>query len=97
LFVTTALRYADAVPWEFLHDARDRGTALSVVLNRVTEDAEREVTSHMSEMMRERNLDADLLVVPEVPLEDGLIPRAALAPVRAGSTGWPRTHMPVPT
>jgi energy-coupling factor transporter ATP-binding protein EcfA2 len=82
LFVTTALRYADAVPWEFLHDARDRGTALSVVLNRVTEDAEREVTSHMSEMMRERNLDADLLVVPEVPLEDGLIPRAALAPVR---------------
>jgi hypothetical protein len=82
LFVTTALRYADAVPWEFLRAARDRGTAMSVVLNRVPEDAAREVTSHMSEMMRTQNLDADLLVVPEVQLEDGLIPRQALAPVR---------------
>jgi hypothetical protein len=82
LFVTTALRYADAVPWEFLHDAHDRGTALSVVLNRVPDGAEREVTSHMSEMMREQGLDADLLVVPEVALEDGLLPARALAPVR---------------
>jgi energy-coupling factor transporter ATP-binding protein EcfA2 len=82
LFVTTALRYADAVPWEFLRAARDRGTAMSVVLNRVPEDAEREVTSHMTEMMRAQGLDADLLVVPEVALEDGLIPRDALAPVR---------------
>ncbi len=82
LFVTTALRYADAVPWEFLRAARDRGTAMSVVLNRVPEDAAREVTSHMSEMMRTQNLDADLLVVPEVELEDGLIPRQALTPVR---------------
>src|SRR5215208_7926548 len=28
LFVTTAARYADAVPWDLLHAARDRGTAL---------------------------------------------------------------------
>jgi hypothetical protein len=28
LFVTTAVRYADAVPWEFLHRAGSRGTAL---------------------------------------------------------------------
>jgi energy-coupling factor transporter ATP-binding protein EcfA2 len=82
LFVTTALRYADAVPWEFLRSARDRGTAMSIVLNRVPDDAAREVTSHMTEMMREQSLDADLLVVREVPLEDGLIPPAALAPVR---------------
>ena len=92
LFVTTALRYADAVPWEFLRAARDRGTAMSVVLNRVPEDAGREVTSHMSEMMRTQGLDADLLVVPEVPLEDGLLPRRALEPVRAlaGRTGCRR-------
>ena len=82
LFVTTALRYADAVPWEFLRAARDRGTAMSVVLNRVPEDAEREVASHMSEMMRTQSLDAELLVVPEVALEDGLLGGAALAPVR---------------
>ena len=43
LFVTTAARYADAVPWGFLATARERGTALSIVLNRVPDDAEREV------------------------------------------------------
>jgi hypothetical protein len=82
LFVTTALRYADAVPWEFLRSARDRGTAMSIVLNRVPDDAAGEVTRHMTEMMSEQRLDADLLVVREVPLEDGLIPPEALAPVR---------------
>ena len=82
LFVTTALRYADAVPWEFLRAARDRGTAMSVVLNRVPEDAAGEVTSHMGEMMRTQSLDADLLVVPEVALEDGLLAGETLAPGR---------------
>ena len=82
LFVTTAARYADAVPWEFLRAARDRGTAMSVVLNRVPEDAAGEVTSHMGEMMRTQSLDADLLVVPEVALEDGLLAGETLAPVR---------------
>jgi hypothetical protein len=82
LFVTTALRYADAVPWEVLRAARDRGTAISVVLNRVPEDAGREVPSHMSEMMRTQRLNADLLVIPEAALENGLLPRRALAPVR---------------
>jgi hypothetical protein len=35
LFVTTAARYADAVPWDLLGAARDRGTSLSLVLDRV--------------------------------------------------------------
>jgi hypothetical protein len=34
LFVTTATRYADAVPWELLHEARRRGTAIALVLDR---------------------------------------------------------------
>ena len=41
LFVTTAARYADAVPWELLQAARDRGTALSLVLDRVPPEARR--------------------------------------------------------
>ena len=82
LFVTTAARYADAVPWEFLRSARDRGTSLSIVLNRVPEDA-REVEAHLREMLREQELgDAELLVVPETELVDGLLPARALAPVR---------------
>jgi energy-coupling factor transporter ATP-binding protein EcfA2 len=84
LFVTTATRYADAVPWEFLRAARDRGTALSLVLNRVPEDAGQEVPAHLQRMLEDEGLaEADVLVVPETPLAEGLIPAPALTPVRA--------------
>ncbi len=95
LFVTTAARYADAVPWELLHAARDRGTSLCLVLNRVPGDAH-EVAGHLREMLAERSMarahraladqgvqDTELLVVAETSLADGLLPPAALAPVRA--------------
>src|SRR5215211_3872725 len=85
LFVTTAARYADAVPWELLQAARDRGTALSLVLDRVAPEGADEVADHLRAMMREQGLGtADLLVVPETPLEHGRLPAGALAPVR----GW---------
>src|SRR6266545_3515824 len=38
LFVTTAQRYADAVPWEFLRRARERGIPLMVLVNRLPRD-----------------------------------------------------------
>ncbi len=82
LFVTTAARYADAVPWELLNAARDRGTALSVVLDRVPADAG-EVAGHLRQMLVDRGLpETQLLVVPEATLDDGLLPATALAPVR---------------
>ncbi len=88
LFVTTAARYADAVPWEFLRSARERGTALSVVLNRVPEDADREVPAHLRQMLSDERLgDTDVLVVPEVALEGELLPADALWPVRAWLDG----------
>jgi hypothetical protein len=70
------------VPWEFLATARDRGTALSIVLNRVPDDADREVAAHLAEMMRAERVDAALLVVGETRLEDGRLPPAELLPVR---------------
>ena len=83
LFVTTAARYADAVPWDLLHAARERGTALSLVLNRVPPDATEEVSAHLRQMLGERGLgETELLVVPETELQGGLLPAAALAPVR---------------
>lgn len=82
LFVTTAARYADAVPWGFLGTARERGTALSIVLNRVPGEAEREVTAHLSAMMRAQRIDAVLLVVRETALEDGRLAAEDLAPIR---------------
>ncbi len=84
LFVTTAARYADAVPWDLLHAARDRGTALCVVLNRVPEGAG-EVAGHLGEMLAEQGLPGtELLEVPETQLEGDRLPAGALAPVR----GW---------
>jgi energy-coupling factor transporter ATP-binding protein EcfA2 len=84
LFVTTAARYADAVPWELLHAARDRGTALSLVLDRVPPEAAEEVSSHLEAMIAERGLaGTQLLIVPETELDrDGSLPAPALAPVR---------------
>lgn len=86
LFVTTAARYADAVPWEYLRAARERGTALSVVLNRVPADAG-EVRGHLEAMIASERLEAEVLVVPEVPLVDALLPPDALWPVRAWLDG----------
>jgi energy-coupling factor transporter ATP-binding protein EcfA2 len=83
LFVTTAARYADAVPWEFLHAARDRGTALSLVLNRVPPDAVGEVSAHLGQMLDENGVGGtELLVIPETQLEADLLPAGALRPVR---------------
>ena len=88
LFVTTAARYADAVPWEFLRSARERGTVLSIVLNRVPGDADREVPAHLRQMLADERLgDSDVLVVPEVSLADDLLPADALWPVRAWLDG----------
>jgi energy-coupling factor transporter ATP-binding protein EcfA2 len=88
LFVTTAVRYADAVPWEFLRSARERGTALSIVLNRVPADADREVPAHLKQMLAAEQLgDCDVLVVPEVTLDHELLPADALWPVRAWLDG----------
>jgi hypothetical protein len=85
LFVTTAARYADAVPWDMLHAARDRGTALSLVLNRVPPEAQGEVAEHLRAMLGEQGLgETTVLVVPETALDAGRLPGDALAPVR----GW---------
>lgn len=84
LFVTTAGRYADAVPWSYLRQARERSTALALVLNRVPPEALDEVPHHLEEMLRKEGLDQTVvLTVPEVPLEDGRIPHEALQPVRS--------------
>ena len=84
LFVTTAARYADAVPWEFLRRARARSTALALVLNRVPREAMDEVPAHLAEMLRREGLDdAPVLTVAEVDLDEGLVPGPALEPVAA--------------
>lgn len=82
LFVTTASRYADAVPWGYLRRARDRSTALALVLNRVPSEALGEVPRHLDEMLRREGLEGTpVLTIAEVQLAEGLIPPETLQPV----------------
>ncbi|MFC0100834.1 ABC transporter [Micromonospora marina] len=83
LFVTTAARYADAVPWELLRSARARGTAVAMVLDRVPPEAADEVAAHLSEMLAEQELGASpLFVLPETWVDgQGLLPDRITAPL----------------
>lgn len=75
LFVTTAARYADAVPWDLLHEAVERGTSVAIVLDRVPSEAVVEIRSHLAGMLREQGLgEAPLFTVVESPLNQGLLP-----------------------
>jgi len=83
LFVTTAARYADAVPWEYLAMAQERATALAVVINRIPPDHEAEVVEHFRSMLDERGLStAEVFAVAEGELTDGRLGEA-VAPVKA--------------
>ena len=83
VFVTTAARYADAVPWDLLRTAAERGTALAVVLDRVPPEAAAEVAEDLAGMLQRARLDtARLFVVEERPLVDGRLPEDQVAPLR---------------
>ncbi len=84
VFVTTAARYADAVPWDLLRTAQERGTALAVVLDRVPPEATAEVAADLAGMLQRAGLAAArLFVIEERPLLDGLLPEEQVAPLRA--------------
>lgn len=85
LFVTSAARYADAVPWDFLLAAAERSAAVAVVLDRVPPRAMQQVPPHLGQMMSERGLEnSPLFAVPETTVDDqGLLPTAAIQPIRS--------------
>lgn len=83
LFVTSAARYADQVPWDYLRQAAERSTSVAVVLDRTSDDAVAEVRGHLARMMTSRGLsDSPLFTVPESGLDaEGLLPPEAVAPM----------------
>lgn len=97
MFVTTAARYADAVPWELLRGAAARGASVAVVLDRVPngpgdEAALQEIREDLERMLREAGLGGSpLFAVLEQSggdrgqqVSDEMLPEAAVAPIR----GW---------
>ena len=86
LFVTSAARYADQVPWGFLKQAADRSTAVAIVLDRTPPEAVDTVAAHLARMLASRGLkDSPLFVVTEGTVDaDGLLPGTAVSDIR----GW---------
>jgi hypothetical protein len=85
LFVTSAARYADQVPWEYLKHAAERSTSLALVLDRTPPEAVGEVQTHLRRMMASRGLsDSPLFTVREASTDrDGLLPREDVQPISA--------------
>jgi energy-coupling factor transporter ATP-binding protein EcfA2 len=94
IFVTTASRYADQVPWTMLERARQRGVPLLAVLNRLpldTSDAESVVDDYRQHLERGRLAGAGAFGRLEVvPVDEGDLDPAtdalganAIAPIRA--------------
>ncbi|AWB94047.1 ABC transporter [Aeromicrobium chenweiae] len=86
LFVTSAARYADQVPWDYLRQAAERSTSVAVVLDRTSDEAVSEVRGHLARMMTSRGLsDSPLFTVSESGLDaEGLLPPDTVAPI----VGW---------
>ena len=84
LFVTSAARYADQVPWEFLKAAAERSTAVAVVLDRTPPQSAEEVAGHLARMLATHGLgNSPLFTVAESPVdEQGLLPPSAVQPIR---------------
>ena len=83
LFVTTANRYADAVPWELLHEAAARSIAIAVVLNRVPEGDEEAIENDLRRMLDEAGIHAVLIhtVTEQQRDEKGMLAPVSLAPL----------------
>src|SRR6185436_19946121 len=69
IFVTTATRYADRVPWEVLARARDRGLPLVVVLNRMPADAADQATvrEDVTRLLADAGVHTESLEVVAIP------------------------------
>jgi energy-coupling factor transporter ATP-binding protein EcfA2 len=86
IFVTSAARYADQVPWDFLRQAADRSAAVAIVLDRIPPEAVDTVAAHLARMLAARGLkDSPLFTVREGYVSDeGLLPAEAVSDI----SGW---------
>ena len=84
IFVTSAARYADHVPWGFLRQAAERSASVAIVLDRTAPEAVDTVAAHLARMLASRGLkDSPLFIVQEGPVsDDGLLPPEAVADIR---------------
>ncbi|MFF0787957.1 dynamin family protein [Streptomyces spiralis] len=86
VMVTTAARYADAVPWHLLRTAKEYDVTLVTVLDRVPHQVVSEVSRQYGALLTKAGLgDVPRFTVPELPESawgGGLLPATAVAPLR---------------
>lgn len=87
LLVTTASRYADAVPWHLLRTAREYDVTLATVLDRVPHQITAEVSRQYAALLERAGLgDVPYFTIPELPESarggSGLLPATAVAELR---------------
>jgi energy-coupling factor transporter ATP-binding protein EcfA2 len=83
LFVTTAARYGDALPWRVLEGAVERGASIAMVLNRVPPASLPTVRGDLLSRLRTHGLQGSpLFVVPDLGPHEGLLPAAVVAPIQ---------------
>ncbi|MFD8072012.1 dynamin family protein [Streptomyces sp. NPDC059718] len=83
ILVTTASRYADAVPWHLLRTAKEYDVTLATVLDRVPHQIAEDVSQHYAALLTRAGLgDVPRFTVPELPESagaGGLLPHTAVA------------------
>jgi energy-coupling factor transporter ATP-binding protein EcfA2 len=86
VMVTTASRYADAVPWHLLRTAKEYDVTLVTVLDRVPHQVVSEVSRQYGALLTKAGLgDVPRFTVPELPESawgGGLLPGTAVAALR---------------
>ena len=91
IFVTTAARYGDALPWDMLRSGAQRGASIALVLNRVTIDATAHVKRDLVDRLRAEGLESlPLFVVGEEAGPIDLLPAASIHPLKV----WLHTIAP---
>ncbi|MCX4969350.1 dynamin family protein [Streptomyces sp. NBC_00654] len=91
VMVTTASRYADAVPWHLLRTAKEYDASLVTVLDRVPHQVSVEVSRQYAALLTRAGLgEVPRFTIPELPESagggSGLLPTTAVAPLRAWLT-----------
>ncbi|MBR7678935.1 ATP-binding protein, partial [Streptomyces daliensis] len=91
VLVTTASRYADAVPWHLLRTAKEYNATLVTVLDRVPHQVIAEVARQYGALLTRAGLgEVPRFTIPELPESagggSGLLPTTAVAPLRAWLT-----------
>ncbi|KIF00753.1 ATP-binding protein [Streptomyces sp. RSD-27] len=96
VMVTTASRYADAIPWHLLRTAKQYNATLITVLARVPHQVLAEVSRQYGALLNRAGLgDVPRFTVPELPESaggGGLLPASAVAPLLA----WLAHHVQDP-